>query len=36
VKKASGKAQNRSNSWLLREFATPQGVFSTAESALMN
>ena len=27
VKKASGKAQIRSNSWLLREFATPQGVF---------
>jgi len=27
VKKASGKAQIRSNSGLLREFATPQGVF---------
>ena len=27
MKKASGKAQIRSNSGLLREFARPQGVF---------
>ena len=24
---ASGKTQSRSNSWLLRDFTTPQGVF---------
>jgi len=36
VKKASGKAQIRSNSGLLREFATPQGVFFMAETAFMN